>query len=59
MDNFTIQLNNNDKIKTLNEIVEETFNVKKPVIDVSFFYNEKSDFSETKNNKTKDLKIER
>jgi len=39
--NFDFQLNNNSaEHKTLTEIVEEAFTTKKPVVDLSFFYNE-------------------
>jgi len=44
MINFNVQLNSDvNEIKTLHEIVEEAFSTKKPVVDVSFFYNEKHD----------------
>lgn len=39
--NFDFQLNNMDQHKTLNEMVEEAFSVKKQVIDLSFFYDDK------------------
>ena len=40
--NFDFQLNNMDQHKTLNEMVEEAFSVKKQVVDLSFFYDDKS-----------------
>ena len=45
--NFDFQLNNMDQHKTLNEIVEEAFSVKKQVVDLSFFYDEKSNKNDT------------
>ena len=43
--NFDFQLNSADKNKSLTQIVEETFTVKKPVVDLSFFYNDKKDIT--------------
>lgn len=49
MINFNVQLNNDsNNIKTLHEIVEEAFSIKKPVIDTSFFYNIKKEPSKIK-----------
>ena len=43
--NFDFQLNNLGENKTLTQIVEETFTVKKPVVDLSFFYTDKKDIT--------------
>lgn len=63
--NFNVQLNNiqRNEVKTVNEIVEEAFSVKKPIVDVSFFYRdkEKTDYPNHHINKeikdVKDVKI--
>jgi hypothetical protein len=44
---FDFQINNVDQHKTLNQIVEEAFSVKKQVVDLSFFYEEKPKDIET------------
>lgn len=57
--NFDFQLNNAGDDKTLTQIVEETFTIKKPVIDLSFFYTDKKDITviETDDtNRTKPVK---
>jgi len=55
--NFNVQLNNTNETKTLNEIIEETFAVKKPMIDVSFFYKEKNDYQKNKEEIDTEVKI--
>lgn len=48
MNNFILQQNIANEVKTINEIVEEVFSVKKSSIDVSFFYNEKIELTKNK-----------
>lgn len=57
MINFNVQLNNVNEIKTLNEIVKETFSIKSPVVDISFFYQEGDDTQKTKEFKDNEVKL--
>ena len=49
MNNFNIQLNDNTEIKTINELVRDSFNTKNSIVDLSFFYEEKKEPEEIKN----------
>ena len=53
MGNFDLQ-NNKEEIKTLDELVKETFSAKKPIIDLSFFYDEKKE-QENRDNRHTDI----
>lgn len=55
MISYNFQLNNTNETKTLNEMIEETFSIKKPIIDVSFFYNEKNDLKKIDNTRNTEL----
>lgn len=48
MNNFILQQNIANEVKTINQIVEEVFSVKKSNIDVSFFYTESAEQTKTK-----------
>ncbi len=43
--------------KTLNEAVEEVFITKRPVVDLSFFYNERNDLDKIKDTKETKVKL--
>ena len=55
--NFDSQLNNPNETKTLNEVVEDVFTVKKSVVDLAFFYEEKKDISIVETRDDKNIKL--